>query len=111
MKKFRTGFLSATLLLVLGWLILATGASLAQNTQFTLLWWTVDSGGGSSGSEQYAMESTIGQTDTGSMASERYSLNTGYRDAPGPSRSDNFIYLPLIQNLTSGMASFGSLNP
>ena len=102
MKKYRTGFLIAMLLLAVGWHISFSGASLAQSTQFTLLWWTLDSGGGSSSGEQFAMESTIGQSDTGSMGGERFALNTGYRDAPGPTRDDDhFTYLPMILNSNS----------
>lgn len=87
-------------------LILLGGATLAQSSRFTLSWWTLDGGGRASSSGQFATNGTVGQADTGSMASEQYSLNSGFWDAPGPMRnSDSFVYLPVILSVNTNTPS------
>lgn len=81
------------LILILVFLLLA-GASLAlaQGGSFTLDWWTVDGGGGTSRDGRFTLQSTIGQPDAGQMNSGTYTLLSGYWDVSGP----NEVYLPVV---------------
>jgi hypothetical protein len=69
----RPGFGLATLLLLLG-----LSAAQAQ-TNFTLDWFSVDGGGGTSTGGVYAVSGTIGQPDAGTtMKGGNYSLDGGF---------------------------------
>jgi hypothetical protein len=59
-----------------GLCLLGLAAALAQN--FTITWWTIDGGGGTSTGGVYSVSGTIGQPDTGRMAGGRFALEGGY---------------------------------
>lgn len=63
-----------TLLLGFGLLLPALG--LAQ--QYTVDWYTIDGGGGTSSNGQYVVSGTIGQPDAGVMSGGSYSLAGGF---------------------------------
>lgn len=82
----------AITLLLLVILLAAAPLALAQGHNFTLNWWTVDGGGGTSGNGRYTLQATIGQPDAGEMGDGRYTLVAGYWGGPGQHR----VYLPLV---------------
>jgi hypothetical protein len=52
----------------------------AGNATYTLDWWTVDSGGGTSQSGTYSLSGTIGQAEPGTLHGGTYSLVEGFWD-------------------------------
>jgi len=62
-------------LALLMWMLGLGGAS-AQN--YTLNWWTVDGGGGTSTGGVYSVTGTIGQPDAGQMSGGNYSVTGGF---------------------------------
>jgi hypothetical protein len=76
-------------------LILTTATvGYAYMADYSLPWWTVDAGGGTSNSAQYALSGTIGQADAGSMTGGDYSLAGGFW--VGSWQAERQFYLPLI---------------
>ena len=71
----------------------ATQAAPAGPTAtFSIPWWTVDNGGGTSQGGAYLLRGTGGQPDAGEMAGGDYTLRSGFwSDVPG-----YIVYLPLI---------------
>jgi hypothetical protein len=70
---------------------------LAASNGFTIPWWTVDGGGGTSQGGEYAVSGSIGQPDTGPlMRGGAYTVVGGFWGGaltpPGPNR----VYLPLV---------------
>lgn len=66
-----------SLKLALGFQLLLAALPLgAQN--FTLDWFTIDGGGGSSAGGAFAVSGTIGQPDAGAMTGGSYSLTGGF---------------------------------
>jgi hypothetical protein len=62
------------------------------NDGFSLPWWTIDSGGGSSQGGAYSLRGTIGQADAGRLSGGGYILEGGFW-----SGSTEYVsYLPLI---------------
>ena len=96
MSKYINNILILTATLAFFLLILFSGATLAQG-RFSLTWWTVDGGGGTSTGSQYEVGGIIGQPDTGAIGSERFIINGGYWDTSEPSEpSEDFIYIPIV---------------
>lgn len=83
------------LVLALALVLLVTSA-LAEAQTFSLPWWTVDGGGGTSTSASYSLRGGIGQPDAGVLTGGGYILGGGFwpgrvRQSPGKD-----IYLPLV---------------
>ena len=76
-------------------ILFATGAvAAARLADYSLPWWTVDSGGGASSNGGYALSGTIGQGDaTTTMSNGSYAISGGFwqKDLP-----INHLYLPLL---------------
>ncbi len=82
------------LLLVLG--LLSVAAALAAPQDFSLPWWTVDSGGGASQGGGYTLTGTTGQTEAGTLLSgDVYTLAGGFWGA-GSLNAGIEIFLPLV---------------
>lgn len=64
------------LCLAIGTVILAAPGDLTGG--FTINWWTVDGGGGTSSNDPYSMSGTIGQADAGQAAGGSYVLVGGF---------------------------------
>ncbi len=77
--------------------LLLSGIALAQSGgTYAVAWWTVDSGGGSSGGARFAVSGTIGQPDAAPpMSGDRFGLQGGFWPAASDPGSRD-IYLPLI---------------
>jgi hypothetical protein len=61
------------------------GAVFAQSGgEFTLSWFTIDSGGGTSSGGGYALNGSIGQPDGGRLTGGVYTLNGGFWVLPAP---------------------------
>lgn len=76
---------------VFGLLALVATTSRAQN--FTIDWFTIDGGGGTSTGGIYSVSGTIGQPDAGTLSGGVYTLNGGFwNDALNVAK----LFLPLI---------------
>ena len=63
----------------LGLLLLALALPLAARAQsYSIDWWTVDGGGGTSTGGVYSVSGTIGQPDAGHMSGGNYTLDGGF---------------------------------
>jgi hypothetical protein len=58
--------------------LLALWATAAEGQTFSLDWWTVDGGGGTSTAGVYTVSGTIGQPDAAAMSGGGYSLTGGF---------------------------------
>jgi len=76
-------------LLLLG----AASASAAPGSGYTLDWYTVDGGGGSSAGGSYALSATAGQPDACALHGGAYTLNGGFWAS---SASALYLYLPTL---------------
>ena len=79
--------------------VLLTGAALAvaaTNAGYSLDWFTVDGGGGTSTSSggNYSVSGTIGQPDAGTLTGGGYTVQGGFWGGLAASSS---LYLPLVQ--------------
>ncbi|MCK5427994.1 MAG: hypothetical protein KAI94_00905 [Anaerolineales bacterium] len=92
MNKRRLYALSIALLCVL----LVAGAAWAAPQAFDLSWWTVDGGGGTSSSGDFALSGTIGQPDTSPlMSGGDFTIVGGYWGG-GALLAQNQLYLPIV---------------
>jgi hypothetical protein len=66
----------------------------ANGPGYTLSWWTVDGGGGTTGDGGYVLSGTAGQPDAGVLAGDGYVLSGGFWGGAGPVEYD--VYLPLV---------------
>jgi hypothetical protein len=83
-----------TVVLVLA--LFVSGAALAAGS-YTLSWWTVDSGGGSSSGSGYILSGTLGQPDAGTLSSGGgYTLASGFWHGGAPVLAEMKVYLPLV---------------
>lgn len=94
MKNTKTFLL---VLLFAAALFLAFGVAHAQTSGFSLDWWTVDGGGGTSTGGAYALSSSTGQPDAGVLSGDGYQLSGGFW-AGGPESipGSNKLFLPLV---------------
>ena len=83
------------LLLSLVLALLVTSA-LAGVPTFSLDWWTVDGGGGTSSSASYALSGGIGQPEAGVLTGGGYILGGGFWPGRVRQSQGNAIYLPLV---------------
>jgi hypothetical protein len=90
----------ATLLAVLGIVLLVTAAASARSPRqsYDLSWWTVDGGGGTSAAVgSYTLDGTAGQPDPGPILSGAdYQLEGGFWGGALSGVSMHDLYLPLV---------------
>jgi hypothetical protein len=78
-------------------LLAVAGVAIAAPTAFSIPWWTVDSGGGTSQGGDYAVSGTIGQPDAGEvMSGGDYTLVGGFWGVGTAAPVDRNIYLPVV---------------
>jgi uncharacterized membrane protein len=83
----------ASLLVIL--LLAAAGIVYAHLAGYSLPWWTVDSGGGTSTGGSYSLSGTIGQPDAGTLSGGNYRLEGGFWG--GGLQFTLHLYLPLVK--------------
>jgi hypothetical protein len=76
-------------------LLLAVGLASARIAGYSLLWWTVDNGGGTSSGENYKLKGTIGQPDADTLSGGSYKLKGGFWGVTFPPPR---LYLPLTMD-------------
>src|SRR5438477_8423650 len=59
-------------------LLLAAGAFPARAQSYSIDWFTIDGGGGTSSGGVYAVRGTIGQPDAGTLSGGSYTLESGF---------------------------------
>ncbi len=86
-KRTRRVFLVAILIATVGIVtVFATGAG------YSMPWWTIDSGGGTSSGSNYTLSGTIGQPDVATMSGGSYAVSGGFWSG----NTQYKIYLPLV---------------
>jgi hypothetical protein len=87
-------------MIVIGAVLLGAGRALAANG-YTLVAWTVDSGGGTLTGGAYSLSATVGQPDAGVLKGGVYMLLDGFwgGDVSGERQTEAVLYLPAV---TSG---------
>lgn len=84
-------------LIVVALLFLAGSMAYAETTGYSLSWWTVDGGGGTSNSSAYDLSGTIGQPDAGSMSGGGYVLVGGFWGGSRTEATGDYgLYLPTV---------------
>ncbi len=82
-----------------------TGLASARNGGYSLAWWTVDGGGGSSSAPAgYSLSGSAGQPDAGVLSGGSYQIAGGFWAAgstaahidPTPTPIHNHVYLPMV---------------
>ncbi|MCD6162943.1 MAG: hypothetical protein J7K40_11090 [candidate division Zixibacteria bacterium] len=81
-------------------LLAAASAAIAQTYQID--WYVIGSGGGSSSSESYSVDGTIGQPIVGQTSSENYIVEAGFWVGSGAGPS-GYEYLPGDVNMANGL--------
>lgn len=78
------------------WLAAAWGSAVirAAPEAYSLNWWTVDTGGGTSQGGPYVLQGTIGQPDTGCIAGGSFALEGGFWSCTQEIR----VFLPLVNH-------------
>ena len=90
-KILRASLLAICAALLVAFLVLG-----APNA-FSIPWWTVDGGGGTSQGGDYTVSGTIGQPDTSPlMSGGEYTIVGGFWDGALTPPSPNMVYLPLM---------------
>jgi hypothetical protein len=90
MKRIATLFLIGVLAVGLA------AAALAAAGPYSLDWWTVGGGGGTSDSASYTLAGTIGQPEVGEvMSSGTYTVAGGFWGVGAPPREAFSVYLPV----------------
>ena len=75
-------------------LLITVSTGYAYKAGYSLPWWTVDTGGGTSKSAQYSMSGTIGQVDAGVLTGGDYILTGGFWVKSA--HLESAFYLPII---------------
>ena len=76
---------------------LASGAVFAATNDFSINWWTVDSGGGTSQGGDFSVSGSVGQPDVGPpMSGGDFSVIGGFWEGATVPTILGEIYLPLI---------------
>jgi hypothetical protein len=94
--------MKARLVIMLALILLLALFSLAGLAEaylgnYTLNWWTVDSGGGTSSEGGYTLNGTLGQPDAGTIArGDGYTLAGGFWHGGAAVTSPLKIYLPQV---------------
>jgi hypothetical protein len=73
-----------------------SGAASADVLSYSLDWWTVDGGGGTSIGGDYALSGTVGQADANVLTGDEYTLSGGFWPGGETVVDYRYIHLPLI---------------
>jgi hypothetical protein len=83
------------LIILLTFLLLTVvSTGYAYLADYSLPWWTVDAGGGTSNSAQYVLNGTIGQPDAGMLSGGEYTLAGGFWG--GGQLAGGQLFLPIV---------------
>lgn len=59
-------------------IIIAAALAAVANAQYSIDWWTIDGGGGTSTGGVYSVSGTIGQPDAGTMSGGSFAVQGGF---------------------------------
>jgi hypothetical protein len=90
------------LCLALGAAGFMVSAASAQ-TNFSLDWWTIDGGGGTSTGGIYSVTSTIGQPDAGTMSGGNFTLEGGFWGAVAAVQTPGAPWLTITRTETNSV--------
>jgi hypothetical protein len=87
--------------LSLGAAIVAAAAFSAHGQSYSIDWFTIDGGGGTSSGGQYSITGTIGQPDAGHMAGGNYTLDGGFWGIIAAVQSPGAPLLTVVRSTTN----------
>ena len=97
----QKGKLSTVMVILVISLLFAGTFALANGGNFTVDWWSVDSGGGGgSSSSSYTLNGTAGQPDAGTLQGNLFTLSGGFWTVVLSQEAvveEHFVYLPLVE--------------
>ena len=76
-------------------------APLALPAQYSIDWWTIDGGGGTSSNGQYSLSGTIGQPDAGVMSGGGFTLVGGFWGIVGAVQTPGAPFLTVVSTTTN----------
>lgn len=92
----RVKWLILSALLIILITVILSGAASADVLSYSLDWWTVDGGGGTSSGGNYALRGTVGQADANVLTGGEYTLSGGFWPGGETVVDYRYIRLPLI---------------
>jgi hypothetical protein len=92
----RVKWLVLSALLIILITVILSGAASADVLSYSLDWWTVDGGGGTSSGGDYALSGTVGQADANVLTGGEYTLSGGFWPGGETVVDYRYIHLPLI---------------
>ncbi len=95
----KSRWLYTSILVILLSLALLTFSARAQEAApggYSLSWWTVDGGGGTSSATGYSLNGTAGQPDAGIHSGSGYLASGGYWTGAGAGVPSYPVFIPLI---------------
>jgi hypothetical protein len=95
MKTKRMILLGLALLVLLA--LVLNGPARADSAAFSIGWWTVDGGGGTSTSSAFTINGTAGQPDAGALTGTGFRLAGGFWSGQPGFLLLQPLYLPLIK--------------
>ena len=96
MKRKLSAMLFIALISLLALLLLfVAGIASARIAGYSLSWWTVDNGGGTSNGGKYQLSGTIGQPEAGALSGGDYRLEGGFWGGVSGVAPFQRVYLPL----------------
>ncbi len=87
--------------IILGAMLLVPGL---LHAQYTVDWWTIDGGGGTSTNAQYSLTGTIGQPDAGATSGGNYTLQGGFWGVVAAVQTAEAPWLTVIRTSTNTVA-------
>jgi hypothetical protein len=82
--------------------LLVSGAHVASGQSYSIDWFTIDGGGGTSTGGVYRLSGTIGQPDAGTMSGGPYTLVGGFWGVVSAIQTQGAPYLKVMQDKLSG---------
>ena len=94
-------FNSKFLLRPLAFCLLPFAFCLQAQAQYTIDWWTIDGGGGTSTNGPYSLTGTIGQPDAGVMSGGGFTLVGGFWGIVGAVQTPGAPFLSVLRTTTN----------
>ena len=100
MKTTHTRILCGALVAFLLFFVGTTIAAAQTTGDYSISWWTVDGGGGTSQSaeKQYTLSGAIGQAEVGDATGIGYAIKGGFWASLSAAIREILIYLPLVSH-------------
>lgn len=96
LSRSRVALLTFTLTAVILAVLVLGRALAAPAAGYTLDWWTVDAGGGSSAAGAYQLSGAVAQPEGGTLSGGNYRMQGGFWQEASQQGATFSIHLPLV---------------